>query len=227
LKLYQLPLSDACRPILLVAAEEGILLGMEILDALAGDRFSGSFVAINPNSAVPVLGDGPFRLTEGSAILKYLADRIGSPFYPRDAAARARVIERMDWFHTGFHREYCMGLVWPQAMPDRYGWPDAAMQAAALRRAEARARRYLDMLEGHWLPDDAAYLGGATPDLSDCLGACYVSTGALVGFDLSPWPRLSAWLSAMRGRDAWHLPNEPFESWCAQWRAARSTPRAA
>lgn len=149
MKLYQLPLSDACRPVLLFAAEEGIALEMEILDLLAGDQFSERFVAINPNSAVPVLEDGQFRLTEGSAILKYLAERIGSPFYPRAAAARARVNERMDWFNTGFHREYCMGVVWPQVMPDRYGWPDAAMQAAALRRAEARARRYLDVLEGH------------------------------------------------------------------------------
>ncbi|MGG5891062.1 glutathione S-transferase family protein [Falsiroseomonas sp. HC035] len=227
MKLYQLPLSDACRPVLLFAAEEGITLEMEILDLLAGDQFSERFVAINPNSAVPVLEDGPLRLTEGSAILKYLADRIGSPFYPRDVAARARVNERLDWFNTGFHREYCMGLVWPQAMPDRYGWPDAAMQAAVLRRSGERARRYLDVLDRHWLPVDSTYLGGMAPDLSDCLGACYVSTGVLVGFDFSPWPRVSTWLSAMRRRDAWRLSNEPFESWCAQRCAARSTSLAA
>jgi glutathione S-transferase len=227
MKLYQLPLSDACRPVLLFAAEEGIALQMEIVDLLAGDQLTERFLAINPNGAVPVLDDDSFRLTEGSTILKYLADRVGSSFYPREARARARVNERMDWFNTGFHREFCMGLVWPQVMPDRYGWADAAMQAAALQRAETRSRRYLDVLEGHWLPQEAAYLGGVAPDLSDCLGACYVSTGALVGFDLSPWPRVPAWLSAMRGRDAWHLSNEPFESWCEQWRAARSTPRAA
>lgn len=227
MKLYQMPLSDACRPVLLFAAEEDIALEMETLDLLAGDQFSKHFAAINPNSAVPVLEDGPLRLTEGSAILKYLADRIGSPFYPRDAVARARVNERMDWFNTGFHREYCMGLVWSQAMPDRYGWPNAAVQAAVLRRADTRARRYLDVLEGHWLPHDVPYLGGVTPDLSDCIGACYVSIGALVELDLSPWPRVSAWLCAMRGRDAWQLSNGPFESWCAQRRPARSTPRAA
>ena len=54
------------------------------------------FSAINPNQAVPVLQDGEFRLTESSAILKYLADRVGSPSYPRKLQMRARVNEAMD-----------------------------------------------------------------------------------------------------------------------------------
>jgi glutathione S-transferase len=227
MKLYQLPLSDACRPVLLLAAEEHIALEMEVLDLLAGDQFKERFVAINPNSAVPVLEDGAFRLTESSAILKYLAERVGSSLYPRELQARARVNERMDWFNTGFHREYCMGLVWPQTMPERYGWPDASMQIFALQRAEARARRYLEVLERHWLPRDGKYLGGDGPDLSDCIGACYVSTGALVEFDLSPWPRVSAWLAAMQERPAWRISIEPFESWCAQMRIVRAGRQAA
>ncbi|HYF09791.1 MAG TPA: glutathione S-transferase family protein [Acetobacteraceae bacterium] len=221
MKLYQLPYSDACRPVLLLAAEEAVALEMETLDLLAGDQFSPRFVAINPNSAVPVLEDGAFRLTEGSAILKYLADRVGSAAYPREARARALVNERMDWFNTGFHREFCMGLIWPQVMPERYGWPDAAMQAVALARAEARARRYLDVLDRQWLPRDARYLGGARPDLADMLGATYVSIGALVDHDLSPWPRIQAWLETMRARPAWRDVNAPFDAWCAERRAAR------
>jgi glutathione S-transferase len=46
---------------------------------------------------VPVLEDGDFRLTEGSAILKYLADSIDSPAYPKGLKERARVNEMMEW----------------------------------------------------------------------------------------------------------------------------------
>ena len=49
---------------------------------------------------VPALEDGDFRLTESSAILKYLADKVGSAAYPKDLKQRARVNERMDWFNT-------------------------------------------------------------------------------------------------------------------------------
>ena len=40
-----------------------------------------------------MLEDGDFRLTESSAILKYLADKIGSPAYPKDLKQRAKVNE--------------------------------------------------------------------------------------------------------------------------------------
>ena len=62
------------------------------------------FAQINPNCLVPVLEDGDFRLTESSAILKYLADKAGSPAYPKDLKKRARVNEMMDWLNTDFYR---------------------------------------------------------------------------------------------------------------------------
>ena len=38
---------------------------------------------------VPCLVDGDFKLTESSAILKFLADRVDSPDYPKDSKAGA------------------------------------------------------------------------------------------------------------------------------------------
>lgn len=227
MKLYCLPVSDSCRPVMLLAAEEGIAMEMEVLDLLAGDQFSERFVAINPNSAVPVLEDGDFRLTEASAILKYLADRVSSAAYPRELRARARVHEQMDWFVTGFHRVFGHGIAWPRAMPERYGWPDPAMQDAALRRAEPQARRYFDVLDRHWLAGDGPFLGGARPSLADMLGVSYVSLASLVEFDLSPWPRVLRWLDAMRARPSWSLANAAFDAWCEEMRAARRRKAAA
>src|SRR5690242_8338356 len=109
MKLYYHPVSTTCRPIMMFAAESGIALDLELVDLFTGAHYKPEFSAINASNQVPVLDDGDFRLTECSAILKYLADKAGSPAYPKDLKARARVNERMDWLNTGFYRDFAYG----------------------------------------------------------------------------------------------------------------------
>ena len=85
MKLYYHPVSTVSRPIVLFAADNGIrarLPGRRPDDRRAHE--GPPYAAINPSRLVPVLEDGDFRLTESSAILKYLADKIDSPAYPKD-----------------------------------------------------------------------------------------------------------------------------------------------
>jgi len=42
------------------------------------------YTDMNPNALVPMIEDGRPAPDESSAILKYLADKIGSPAYPKD-----------------------------------------------------------------------------------------------------------------------------------------------
>jgi glutathione S-transferase len=213
---------------MLLAAEEAIPLELETIDLFSGEHLSERFLAVNPNGAVPVLEDGAFRLTECSAILKYLAERIGSAAYSTEPQARARVNTLMDWFNTGFLREFGYGFVYPQVMADCYGWPDPAMQAVALRRGEAGARRFLAVLDGHWLPSrEGPYLGGTKPCLADYMGAAYTTAGELVDFDFASWPRVVHWLEAMKARPSWAPANAAFRGWCEAARAARLCQAAA
>jgi glutathione S-transferase len=220
MKLYAHPASTTCRPILLFAAESGITLDVAFVDLFAGDQRSPGFAAINPNGAVPVLEDGSFRLTECSAILKYLVERAGSSAYPAEPQARARVNALMDWFNTDFYRAFGYGLVYPQVLPE-HAWPDARMQEIALARAEAEVRRRLDVLDHHLLDVEAPYLGGAAPSLADWLGAAYVTIGELIDFDLARWPRVQRWLAAMKARPSWASAGGAFEEWCELHRCAR------
>ena len=80
---------------------------------------------------MPVLEDGDFRLTECSAILKYLADKVGSPAYPKDLQKRARVNELMDWLNTGFYRDFGYGPSIRRSFRTTSGRSDEA-QAATL-----------------------------------------------------------------------------------------------
>ena len=84
MKLYYHPVSTVSRPIVLFAADNGIPLDYQVVDLMTGEHMKPPYRAINPSRLVPVLEDGDFRLTESSAILKYLADKFDSPAYPKD-----------------------------------------------------------------------------------------------------------------------------------------------
>src|SRR4029078_7166814 len=99
-KPHYAPISTTSRTVMLFAAESGIPLEMKVVDLFTGEHTQPPFQAVNPNCLVPVLEDGDFRLTESSAILKYLADKTGSPLYPKDLQKRARVTQRMSWLHN-------------------------------------------------------------------------------------------------------------------------------
>src|SRR5499427_1246599 len=135
MKLYYHPVSTTSRPVVLFAKESGVDLDYQLVDLFTGAHYQPEYVAINASRQVPVLEDGDFRLTESSAILKYLADKIGSPTYPKDLRQRARVNERMDWINTQVCRDFAYGFVYPQIFPG-HKRPTDEVQAATLNWAK-------------------------------------------------------------------------------------------
>jgi GST-like protein len=65
-----------------------------------GAQFSSGFVAVNPNSKIPVLldrsGPTPVRVFESGAILVHLAEKFGE-FLPASGAARAETLSWLFW----------------------------------------------------------------------------------------------------------------------------------
>ena len=87
MKLYMHPVSMTSRPVRLFIAENKIPVDEVTVDLFTGEQYKPPYSELNPNSLVPMIEDGDLRLTESSAILKYLADKIGSPAYPKDLKA--------------------------------------------------------------------------------------------------------------------------------------------
>ncbi len=213
MKLHHDPVSTTSRATLMLIEEIGLSMDTAIVDLFRGEHQAPDFLALNPNGAVPVLEDGDFVLTEGSAILKYLAE--GSAFYPATPKVRARINQAMDWFNTGLYRDFGYGLVYAQTLPD-YRYEDAAVQAATLHRAEIRARRWLEILDRHWLAG-GAYLCGAAPTIADLMGAVYVTLGDWIAYDLSPYPNVVRWLHAVRARPSWSAVHGPWDALVASF----------
>ena len=148
MKLYMHPVATTARPVRLFCAESGIVLDEEVVDLMTGAHHKEPYASLNPSRQVPLLVDGDMRLTESSAILKYLADKHDSPAYPKDLQKRAKVNEMMDWLNTGLMRDLAYNLVYPQLYPHHKRRSDEA-QAGTIAWGQAGARKWLLLLDQH------------------------------------------------------------------------------
>ena len=146
MKLYYHPASTTSRIVQLFAMDQGIDLDYQVVDLFTGEHLKPEFAQINPNCLVPVLEDGDFRLTECSAIIKYLADKTGSPAYPKDLKERARVHEMMDWFNSNFYKDFGYGVIYPQLFP-HHKRPGDAVQAGTLDWGKQKTQSWLKILD--------------------------------------------------------------------------------
>jgi len=166
-------------------------------------------VAINPNRLVPVLEDGDFRLTESSAILKYLADKINSPAYPKDLKQRAKVNEVMDWLNSNFYRDWAYGLCYPQLFPHHKRRSDEA-HSATIEWGGENAKKWLQLLNDHWIGPNKQYLCGNQVTIADYFGAGLVTLGEVIRVDFSKYPNVARWLANMKKLPGWDKTNVEF-----------------
>lgn len=205
MKLYYHPASTTSRPILLFAAEEGLALDLQLVDLMKGEHKQKPYIDLNPNGLVPMLDDDGFRLTESSAILKYLAEKTQSARYPADLKTRARVNEAMDWFNSNLYRDLGYNLVYPQVYPHHVR-PGNANDATVQWGAQ-NCGAMLKVLDQHML-DGQSWLAGDGPTIADDFGACLLTCGELVKIDLAPYPNISAWMGRVKALPSWSKVNE-------------------
>jgi glutathione S-transferase len=220
MKVYYHPASTTSRPIMLFAAESRANIEFQLVDIFAGEQYKDPFTAINPSQAVPVLEDGDFRMAESSAILKYIADSIDSPAYPKPLRQRARVNERMDWVNTQMARDFTYGFVYPQLLP-MFKRTDPSVQAATLEWGRERAKRWMKVLDRNILGSDNRYLCGDAITLADYFAAPFIALGEAIRCDYAAYPNIRRWLSTMKALPSWRKTNEAIDGYAASLRDAQ------
>jgi glutathione S-transferase len=210
MKLYYHPASTTSRIVMLFAAEQKIDLEYKLVDLFTGEHLKPEYAKINPNCLVPVLEDGDFRLTESSAILKYLADKAGSPAYPKDLKARARVNEMMDWFNSNIYRDFAYGLIYPQTFP-HHKRPSDPVQSGTLEWGKQKTEGWLKILDQNLIGPKNAYLCGDKVTLADYMGAEMIALGGLIRCKYTAFPNVERWLGNMKALKSWPKVNEVFE----------------
>ncbi len=98
MEVYADPITVNCRKVLAGLQLMGVDYKLNKLDYFQAEQKSPSFVAINPNAALPAMRDDGLTLWESNAILQYAADKHGkSAFYPTDLKVRADINRWLLW----------------------------------------------------------------------------------------------------------------------------------
>jgi len=206
MKLYMHPVSNTSRPVRLFIAENKLDCEERIVDLFTGEHYQEPYISMNPNHMVPMLEDGDLRLTESSAILKYLASKFDLPTYPKELKKRAKVDEAMDWFNTQFYRDYGYGLAYPQMYP-HHKRPTDAVQEGTIAWAKDLTQGWFKLLDEHWIADKP-YVCGDTITIADYFGGCLVTLGEVIRCNFASYPNVARWIGNLKKLGSWNRINE-------------------
>ncbi|MFV0246171.1 MAG: glutathione transferase GstA [Qingshengfaniella sp.] len=172
--------------------EVGAPFDIELTDIRAKTTASGTdFRQINPKGAVPALAlDDGTVLTEGVAIMQYVADSAGmTDLVPAAGTVeRARMQEMLNYISSEVHKSYS-----PFFNP-------AITEAAKAAQIEILNAK-LGWLE-NTLSDGRAYLIGATFTPADAYLFTVTNWSGMLGHDLSAFPKIEALRARVAERPA-------------------------
>ena len=176
----------------IVLRELDLPVTLEAVDLRSKKTASGAdFTAINPKGYVPALqlDDGEV-LTEGAAIVQYLADKYapGTLAPPAGTVERARLNGHLNFVSAELHKAFGP-LFNPAITPE------------AREAAVANLGRKLDMAEKAFA-DGRTYLTGPDFTVADAYLFVVLSWAPKLGVDLARWPRLGAFSQKVAGRPA-------------------------
>jgi glutathione S-transferase len=148
------------------------------------------YYTINPKGYVPLLElDSGERLSEGPAIVQYVADQVPAKGLvpPAGTMARYRAQEWLNFISTELHKQY--SPLFNAAMPE---------EAKALFREKLKGRyAWIDtQLEGR------KYLLGETFSVPDAYLFTVTRWAGFAGVDLAPYKNLAAFMARMNERPA-------------------------
>lgn len=176
-----------------VADEMG--LKYERIDAggAFGKTKSPEYLAMNPNSLVPVIEEDGFVLYESNAIVRYLAARdSGGKLWPEDLRKRADVDRWMEWQSSSF----------TPAMRDAF-WqlvrtPEDKRDPAAVEKSRAESERLAGILDAHLANHRYLTENGFTA--ADIVVGCAAHRWLLLPVKREPRPNLQRWYDDIKSR---------------------------
>jgi glutathione S-transferase len=154
------------------------------VDVMKGESQTPEFLAMNPNGQVPVLAiDGRTFLPESNAILWYLGE--DTPLVPAERLDRARMLQWM-FFEQYSHEPAIAVARFIRCFLKK-------SDDARLPELTKRGNAALAVMERHLATHD--FFVGEALTIADLALFAYTHKAEDGGFDLTPYPAVSAWLA--------------------------------
>lgn len=173
--------------------ELGVDYERNMVDHTKGEAKHPDFLAMNPGGKVPALRDGEAVMFESLAINLYLAVTYGKgTLWPDSAAGQAAVLQWTMFAATEVEPHTVGALI------ELIFKPEAIRDEAAAAACLAKLPPILNVLETTL--QDRDYLFGDSFTAADLNVACVVNSLHMIGFDYSPYPKMTAWLKVCADR---------------------------
>lgn len=174
----------------IVLRELGNKFELEAVDLGTKKTKSGKdFTTINPKGYVPALElDNGEVLTEGPAIVQYLADKANSEILPKAGTMeRYRAVEMLNYITAELHKS--MGSLFDKSIT-----PEA--KKATIEKISKRVDHLDTILGKH------PYVLGDKFSVADAYAFTVLGWGKWVGVDISKWKNVSEFMKRMEARPA-------------------------
>lgn len=194
--LYYWPTPNGWK-ITILLEELGVDYNVIVVDILQGDQYKPEFVALNPNSKIPVLVDSdgadgkPVTLFESGAIMLYLAEKTGR-FFADTTRGKYDVLQ---WLM------FQMGNVGPMLGQAHHfrAYTEERHQYSYDRYTNETARLYgvMDKRLG-----ESAYLADDAYSIADIATFPWIRSHKMQGQNLDDFPNVKRWFEAIDARPA-------------------------
>jgi len=192
--LHQMHMSGNCYKVRLGAAQAGVGLTLKDYGLHDGATRTPQFLKLNPNGRVPLVEFEDGRLlAESGAILFHFSQ--GTALQPDSAWDRAQMLQWM-FFEQYSHEPYiAVARFWLH-----FATPEAlATKRHLVPEWHAKGNAALGVMQTHLSTHD--WFAGGAYSIADIALYAYTHKAAEGGFDLSAFPRVSAWVARVAGQD--------------------------
>lgn len=211
LKIHGADLSGPALKVRYVANALGLEHEYKRVNIMGGENRAEAYLKLHPAGKIPVLEDDGFVLFESNAIIKYLADKNGSRFYPKDLKKRAVVDQWIDF--SSMHVGMALSKVfYNRVIAQRIG---DKVDEGSLKDGLKFLDKFLPLVDNQL--KKSKYLAGNEMTLADFDLLAVLDPSEVAGVDLSPYQAIVKWRDPLRKEDFYQKCHKVYgESMMAQ-----------
>ena len=195
IKIYGSPKSSAGR-VYWMLEELGLPYERMPINMSLREHKNEDFLKLNPNGKIPCLVDGDFIIWESMAITTYLAAKQKSSLLPTTPEATGLAAQWSYWSILEMQKhaiEWFIQVVFV---------PAERKDSAVIEKAQKALIPLFTILDSAL--KNKNYLIGNQFTIADLHVASAATIATDLGFELSNFPNVDAWLKACKDRPAWH-----------------------